>query len=208
MNFVKYDPSYLGMLEEYFKHPSTPLNNASHNMFKTHLYDGTSGFLGLLIDNDQIVATSSAIVVEERGVYSIKYPHRLHVREDYCYLSNTIMNKYWEPLFFDWLLEKPIDNLYCAFNDDNYKSFMWSALKHCRRVKNNYVDEFGKSVISRQWYVLDTMVEEMSCPQYIMYSSPSTDWFYPWRERYNIPTDIQETLNNKFKFVAGRGWLL
>jgi hypothetical protein len=52
------------------------------------------------------------------------------------------------------------------------------------------------------------VVEEMSCPQYIMYSSPSTNWFYPWRTTYDIPTAVRQKLNTKFEFVADRGWLL
>lgn len=208
MIFVKYDDSYKELLERYFNHPSTPINNASHKLFKTHLYNGVNGILGLLIDNNEIVATVSAIVVIERGIYSIKYPHRLHVRKDYSHLSNMIVNKYWDPLFFDWLINKPNDNLYCTFNEGNYTSFMWSAVKHKRRLKNEYVNEFGKSIISRQWYILDKMVEEMGCPQYIMYSNSISDWFYPWRVTYDIPIDVATILNSKFKFVVGKGWLL
>lgn len=208
MIFVKFDNNYTELLEKYFNHPDTPINNASHDLFKTHLYDGVNGVLGLLIDNDEIVATSSAIVIEEQGVYSIKYPHRLHVRKDYSYLSNTFINKYWDPLFVDWLAGKSIDNLYCAFNEDNYNSFMWSAIKHRRRMKNDYVNEFGKSIILRNWYVLNTMVEEMNCPQYIMYTSPSDEWFYPWRETYVIPTNILNALNQRFKYFDNKGWLL
>ena len=118
------------------------------------------------------------------------------------------MNKYWEPIFFDWLINKPIHNLYCAFNDDNYKSFMWSAIKHKKRTQNNYVNSFGKSIIKKQWFILDTMIEERDCIQYIMYTSPTNFWFYPWREKYEISDNIKVKLNSFLEYKSGVGWIL
>ncbi len=208
MKFVKYDNSYLNLLEKYFKHSDTPYNNSNHKKIKTDLYNNDQGLLGILIDNNEIVATSAAVIVKEKNILSIKYPYRLHVRKDYSYLSNVIMNKYWEPLFFNWLINKPNDNLYCAFNEDNYKSFMWSAIKHKKRTQNNYVNDFGKSVIKRQWFILDTMIEERDCIQYIMYTSLTNFWFYPWREKYEISDNIKVKLNSFLEYKSGVGWIL
>lgn len=208
MKCIVYNESYKPLLEEYFKHPNTPINNASHKMFKTHLYDGTKGILGLLIDNDEIVGVSSAIVIEEKGIKSIKSPHRLHVREDYSYMSNTFVNKYWDPLFANWFRSLPIDNVYCAFNTDNYLSFMWSAVKHKRRLKNNYVEDSANTFITGKWFAYDKLVMEMGCLQYICYSSPQDEWFYPWREVRNLDDALVKELNSRFPFFPGKGWLL
>lgn len=203
-----YQPRHDRLLERYFAHPDTPPNNSSHAQLKTHLYDGINGMLALFIDDDEIIGMSSAMIVSEHGMTSVKYPHRLHVRSDYTHMSNILMNKYWEPLLFDWL--GGIDNahLYCTFNEDNIKSLQWSAVKHRRRTRNSYVDEFGRSVIRRNWFVLDVMIKEMNRHQFVMYTSPNDIWFYPWRDMRVIPASMRIWLNSRFVYKPGSGWLL
>jgi hypothetical protein len=208
MNFERYNESYLYLLEKYFAHPDTPENNASHKALKTHLYDGKQGMMGIMIHDDEIVAMSSALVIEERGIISIKYPHRIHVRSDYKHLSNTIMNKHWEPMLFEWLKQQKHEHLYCTFNAHADRSFWWSAVKHQRRIKNDYVDDFGQAVIARKWYIHHAMVEEMHCYQHVMFTSPDDRWFYPWRPSRPMPYHLHSQLDMRFSFVEGSGWQL
>ena len=129
------------------KHPDTPFNNSTHDMFLTKLYDDEKGILFLAIDNDEIIATNSAIVTNEKNIKSIKYPHRLHIRKDYSHLSKVITNKDFDQLLCNWILEKNISNLYCTFNEKDYLSFMWSAIKHKKRKQNKYINEDGQKII-------------------------------------------------------------
>lgn len=209
MKFITYSCEYLGLLEKYFSNPNTPINNSSHKAFKTHLYDGDNGILGMLIDNDEIVAVSSALIIQEHGVLSCKYPHRLHIRQDYSYMSSRFMDCYWEKLLFDWLEQRNIENVYCTFNMDNPKAFMWAAKRHSRRIKNNTdINMFGKTILSRNWYIHKHAIIEMNTPQYLIYSSVNNDWFYSWRTNIDISSDMNEKLNTSFAHDLKRGWVI
>ena len=207
MKFVKYNKSYLDLLEKYFKHPDTPFNNSTHDMFLTKLYDDEKGILFLAIDNDEIIATNSAIVTNEKNIKSIKYPHRLHIRKDYSYLSKVITNKDFDQLLCNWILEKNISNLYCTFNEKDYLSFMWSAIKHKKRKQNKYISEDGQKIIKRKWIIYHKMIHEY-LPQYIMYTSLNDQWFYPWREEYPIPELVATKLSSFLEYKSDVGWIL
>ncbi len=208
MKFVRYTNDYKGLLEKYFNNPNTPTNNSSHKLFKTHLYNGDTGILGMLISNEEIVAVSSAVIVTENGITSCKYPHRLHVRNDYSYMSSTFIDQYWDPMLFDWLYTKNITNVYCTFNIDNQKAFMWACKRHARRIKNNSnMNVFGKS-LNKKWYVYRSIIDEMYTPQFLLYSSPTNDWFFPWRKESQIPTEVSDNLSKIFEYDPLRGWII
>jgi hypothetical protein len=209
MKFVQYTNDYLGLLEKYFNNPNTPLNNNSHKAFKTHLYNGDTGILGMLIDNEEIVAVSSAVVVIENGILSCKYPHRLHVRSDYSYMTSKFIDQHWDPMLFDWLYEKNIKNVYCTFNIDNPKAFLWACKRHSRRIKNNSnINKFGKTILNKKWYVYNAIVDEMYTPQYLLYSSPTDDWFFPWRTEHKISDEVKHILDQTFEYTTSRGWII
>ena len=207
MKFVKYNESYLDLLEKYFKHPDTPYNNSNHDMFLTELYDDEKGVLFLAIDNDEIVGTNSAILVNKKNISSIKYPHRLHVRKDYSNLSKSMTNKEFDQLLCNWIIEKNIDNLYCTFNREDYVSFMWSAIKHKKRKQNKYISKAGQKIIEKKWIIHHKMIHEY-IPQYVMYTSLNDNWFYPWRKEYVIEKHIETKLNSFLEYIPGVGWIL
>lgn len=207
MIFVEYNNTYLEILEKYFKHSKTPANNSNHKIFKTHLYDRENGILGLLIDKDEIVAVSSAVKVVENNTVSCKYPHRLHVRSDYSWVTNKFVDQFWDPLLFDWLETKNIRNVYCTFNEGNHLAFFWAAIRHSRRLSHTtYINSFGKEVLNQEWYVYPFIINEMNTWQYLIYSSPDRNWFYPHREEKEMPEELISKLNSRFDFVSGFGW--
>ena len=89
MKFVKYNESYLDLLEKYFKHPDTPYNNSNHDMFLTELYDDERGVLFLAIDNDEIVGTNSAILVNEKNMEILSGSFDPTIVED-SFIENVI----------------------------------------------------------------------------------------------------------------------
>ena len=209
MIFVKYDDSYKELLERYFNHPSTPINNASHKLFKTHLYNDVNGILGLLIDNEEIVATVSAIIINDRGIRSCKYPHRLHVRREYSHVSSYFIDYHWDTMLFNWLQEKNITNLYCTFNIDNPKAFLWAAKRHSRRITHiDHLNDFGKQLLTKPWYAYPKVINEMNTPQYLLYTSITGEWFYPWRTETRMLHNMNETLNNTFEYCLDHGWII
>ena len=209
MRFVRYTSEYQSLLESYFNKPDTPVNNNSHKAFKTHLYNGDTGILGILIDNDEIVAVSGAIIINDRGVQSCKYPHRLHVSREYSNISSRFIDYQWDTMLFSWLQEKDICNVYCTFNLDNPKAFLWAAKRHSRRIAHiDHLNEFGKQLLTRPWYAHPTAIDEMNTPQYLLYTSPTGEWFYPWRDETIMPVNMIDTLNNTFEYYLNRGWLI
>lgn len=207
MIFVEYNNDYCNLLEEYFRHPLTPFNNSSHETFKTHLYDGVNGILGMLVDNSNIVAVSSALIINENNIKSCKYPHRLHVRSDYSYISNKFIDQHWDPFLFQWLEKNKIENVYCTFNEDNVHAFFWAAIRHSRRFKNTkYINDFGKSILNQNWYVYPKIIREKNTWQYLIYSTPNNKWFYNHRREKSMPIDIKDNLDKKFVFVSEFGW--
>ena len=207
MNFFEYNSGYINLLENYFNHPLTPKNNSSHKEFKTHLYNGDDGILGILIDNNEIVAVSSAVMVYENKIKSCKYPHRLHVRSDYSHISNKFIDCYWDPLLFQWLEKKKVEKVYCTFNENNFFAFFWAAIRHSRRIKNiKYINDFGKKILNQQWFIYPKIIKEMYTWQYLIYSSPENLWFYPDREEKYMPNEIADKLNSRFNFISGFGW--
>jgi hypothetical protein len=207
MIFVEYNTTYIDLLEKYFKHPLTPVNNASHKIFKTHLFNGIDGILGMLIDNNEIVAVSSAIIVTENSIKSCKYPHRLHVRSDYTWYSNKFVDKHWDILLFNWLKEKNINNVYCTFNETNHSAFLWAALRHARRRNHNtHINDFGKTILNQNWYVYPKIVTEMNTWQYLIYSSLNDKWFYNHKDEKDMSDELIKNLDSRFNFVSGSGW--
>jgi hypothetical protein len=209
MEFFEFDKTaHTELLEEYFKHPNTPINNSTHKAFKTHLYDGTSGLLGLLVDNNEIVAVSSAVVVTEHGIKSCKYPHRLHVRTDYSHVSSKFIDEFWDPLLFRWLEQLDITRVYCTFNEDNDPAFIWAALRHSRRTKKPMlVNDFGKRILlDQEWKIHSCPIIEMNTWQHLIYSSPDSEWFYHWREEKRMSSSIVNELDTRFERLDSGGW--
>jgi len=204
MEFFKYNNKFLNLLEKYFQHVDTPVNNNSHKNFKTKLYDEDKGICGILVDKNEIVAVSSAIIIEENGSIACKYPHRLHVRNDYSYISNIFIDQFWDPLLFDWVKDKNISNMYATVNEGNEKALFWAALRHQRRKKHlQYVNDFGKIILNQPWYVYPYKMLDMHVFQYILYNN---SFPFHFRDKMIINTNIKEYLNNNFKFVEKLGW--
>lgn len=209
MKFVKFTSEHLGLLEAYFNNPDTPINNNSHKSFKTHLYNDEDGILGILIDRNEIVAVSSAIVINDNGIKSCKYPHRLHIRRGYSSISSKFIDYQWDPMLFDWLKEHNICNLYCTFNIDNPKAFLWAAKRHSRRIAHiDHLNNFGKQLLTKPWYAYSKVIDEMNTPQYLLYTSPTGEWFYPWRNETIMPITMIDNLNATFDYQLNRGWII
>ena len=205
MKFCKYDESYISLLEKYFYHPATPDNNTSHKKFKTHLYNDIDGVCGFLVDNDEIVAISSAMVVKENNIVSCKYPHRFHVRQDYVNIKNRFLDQHWEPFLFSWLENKNIDNLYFTVNVGNEVALLWSIKNTRRRNHVNYINETGKKTAADNWYVLPYVTEEMYTWQYVVYKNT---WVYSHRAKQPINEKVTEYLNKNFNYVENYGWII
>ena len=52
------------LLEKYYHHSDTPINNQSEKMFKPWLWDDKNGACWLIIDSDEVVATYACLKVE------------------------------------------------------------------------------------------------------------------------------------------------
>lgn len=209
MKFAKYSKDYDLLLEKYFIDSRTPENNSSHKKLKTHLYDESNGIMAMMINYEEIIAMSSAVVVNENNILSCKYPHRLHVREDYRYITNRFIDNYWDPFLYSWLANKNIINVYSCVNEDNWSSFSWAALRHSRRIKTiNRVNNLGQQILKQQWFIYQNLVYEMHTWQYILYSSPDGKWFYSHRNEKEINKEKVDLLNKRFQFVPKCGWLI
>jgi hypothetical protein len=209
MHFVKYSKEYDYLLEKYFVDSQTPENNQSHKKLKTHLYDELNGVMAMMIANEEIIAMTSAVIVNENKVLSCKYPHRLHVRNDYKNISNRFIDNHWDPFLYSWLESRNITNVYCCVNEDNWSSFLWAALRHSRRTKTiDRVNNLGQQILTQRWFIYKNLVNEMHTWQYILYSSQNDNWFYPHREEKEISHKAVDMLNRKFQFVPDYGWLI
>lgn len=208
MQFLRYNRSeHEGLLDQYFTDPRTPVNNRSHAALKTDLYDEKQGIMGMMVDKDQIIALSSAIRVEERGVVSCKYPHRLHVRSDYQHIGSSFIDSHWDITVHTWLQDCGISNIYCTFNEGNERAFLWAAVRHRRRVNNPYLNSVGEVIMSRPWRVYPHLIMEMHVPQYLIYSSPGASWFYPWRDESPLSSVTADMLNRHLE-VDHHGWVM
>lgn len=208
MHFELYnDTKHKDLLEVYFKDSRTPYNNSNHKIFKTHLYNSKDGILGLLIDKTEIVGVTSAIKIIENGIISCKYPHRLHVRNDYSRHTSKFIDELWDPCLHDWLKLQNISNVYCTFNEDNESAFLWAALRHSRRIKklNNKV---SSQILSGNWFIYPKLVLEMHTLQYVIYHSNLGNWFYPWRQEEKIKDIMENKLNKFFLYYNNLGWLI
>lgn len=208
MEFIQYNRSeHDGLLNRYFTDPRTPVNNRSHIGLKTHLYNGVSGIMGMMVDQGEILALSSAIVVEEHGVISCKYPHRLHIRSDFQAGGNKFIDQHWDTTVHQWLIDSHIRNVYCTFNASNESVFRWAAIRHHRRVDNPYLTNPGQSLMNQSWMVHHKMILEMYVPQYLIYSNPQAEWFYPWRDEFDMPVNTISYLNQRLS-KSTSGWLM
>jgi hypothetical protein len=208
MHFEIYnDTKHKDLLEVYFKDNRTPYNNSNHKVFKTHLYNSKDGILGLLIDKTEIVGVTSAIKIIEKGIVSCKYPHRLHVRNDYSKYTSKFIDELWDPCLHNWLKLQNISNLYCTFNEDNENAFLWAALRHSRRIKKSN-NEISLQILKGNWFIYPKLVLEMHTWQYIIYHSNLENWFYPWRQEEKIKGIMQNKLNKFFLYYDNLGWLI
>jgi len=205
MEFVAYDDQYLHLLEKYFKHPDTPINNRNHKIFKTNLYNYDNGICGILIDNQEIVAVNTAIVVKEDNKISCKCTHRLHVRKDYSYLSAKFMDQYWDPLLYSWAHNKKIYNMYATVNVGNESVLFWMTKRHKKRKSHlQYVNNFGKDILNDKWYIYPYKVLEMYELQYIVYNDK-----FPYTSRDKekiVDKTVIDYLNKSFNFIPEFGW--
>ena len=205
MKLVQYNHEYKNLLEKYFLHTDTPINNRNHKAIKSHLYDNINGMLFLIIDKDEIVATHGVMLVTENNIISAKYPHRLHIRSDYSIHLNSIIDKFFDPALYEWLEPKNIRRVYSTVNEGNEMPLFWSSHRHSRRCIE-YVGEFGKKIRLQNWYVYPKLVEEMHCWQYISYSCPDDIWWYKDRNMKDIDNSIIEKMNKHFTYVKDLGW--
>jgi hypothetical protein len=48
----------------------------------------------------------------------------------------------------------------------------------------------------------------MYTPQYLLYSSPNNDWFFPWRTENKISDEVKTVLDKTFEYTPLRGWII
>ena len=88
------------LLEKYYQHSDTPINNRSEKMFKPWLWDDKNGACWLIIDSSEIVATYACLKIEFNKNVAIKKSMRLHIRSDYHQFFNKIF------IFFPIFLQR------------------------------------------------------------------------------------------------------
>ena len=211
MKLITYSAENSELLEKYFLHADTPVNNNSHKNIKSQLYDQDSGTLFFIEDNNEIVSTFAVILVKlSDSVTCAKIPHRLHVRKDYTKYHNIFIDKFFEPAMYNWLAQKNVSNLMQTVNEGNERAGFVSWLRHARRRKYGklHVNELGKEFIDGNWIIQPYLINEMYTWQYCAWVSLNdTPWNNMWRETKLISPHIISKLNNDFT-VTDQGWSL
>lgn len=198
-------------LKNYFMHPNTPLNNSSYKNIKIDYYDGKNGILFYILDNNEIISTFGAIVVElDSDVYAVKMPHRLHVRHDYSKYHNRFIDRYYEPVLYEWIKNLGIKNVFQTVNVGNERAGFLSWIRHSRRRKYSlqHLNTTGQKFVKTDWKILPFLILEKNVWQYCAWASiDETQWNRNWRQESEIDTGIKTRLSNLFS-SDHTGWYL
>jgi hypothetical protein len=198
-------------LKKYFMHPNTPLNNSSYKHIKIDYYDGKNGILFYILDNDEIISTFGAIVVElDSNIYAVKMPHRLHVRQDYSIYHNRFIDSYYEPVLYEWMEKLEIKNVFQTVNVGNERAGFLSWIRHARRRKYSLqnLNTIGQTFVKTDWKILPYLILEKGVWQYCAWASiEGIQWNHYWRQQSNIENGIETKLNSLF-LSDNSGWYL
>lgn len=209
MECVLLGPNSLNLLERYFLHPLSPVNNSGHSHFKTELYDGNKGIMFLLVDNDEIIATYGAIIVQlDNDTVAAKLPHRLHVRRDYSKDYFDFIDKWFEPRIFSWLAERGINNVMMTINEGNERPMYLGGTRHYRRRKyaKSYLCSHGQKLLEHGWYIQPYLILEQNVWQYVFWNSlDDLSWDTKWRKTKDISQAVINELNQRFT-LQNQGW--
>lgn len=189
------------LLEKYFNHPDTPDNNSSHKKLKTHLYvDNDEGICIIGIDNDEIVCMTSAFLIQYGDTTVVKKSHRLHIRSDYTQRFFTIMCKFFEPMFYNWLEKIGVYHIISTVNEGKEKNLTGTTRLHFLRSHSyHYLNDIGKQFLHNQWVIYPYMIYENNTWQYFYWSSLSSmEWNPSWRDTKPISDEFKQELDSKF----------
>jgi hypothetical protein len=210
MEMFIYNSNHASLLEKYFVHPLTPQNNRNSKSLKLDVYDGDSGQLFIMVDNDEIVSTFGAIIVTfNDGMRAIKMPHRLHVRKDYSHMHHSFIDQYYEPALYKWIGRTNVRNLMQTVNLGNERAGFVSWKRHARRRKYGimFLDSLGKEYVCSAWQILPYLIYEKQTWQYCAWTSlDGVLWNPNWRDTADIPDEISAKLDQSFARSAIGGW--
>ena len=192
------------LLQKYYAHPDTPINNSSDSKFRPWLWDN-KGACWLMIDCDEIVATFGCLRVEIGNQSACKKGMRLHVRSDYHDKFFDFYYKNLDPCCYDWMQQNKISNIFMTVNFHNLKTFINLCRFHTR-IKY-YLDsysEYAIKILQKPHSILPYFIEERSVSQYAVWSS-DVDWQTSWINTKNFDLDTISKFD-KFFPKSKNGW--
>jgi hypothetical protein len=193
------------LLEKYYQHSDTPINNRSEKMFKPWLWDDKNGACWLIIDSDEIVATYACLKIEFDKNVAIKKSMRLHIRSDYHKFFNKIYYQYFDPACYDWMQEHKLENIFMTVNHNKPKTFINLCRNHSRiKYHLDHYSTFAKNILVKDHTILPFMVLEKTVWQFVAWRS-DIPWQKEWRETSAIDPTVVESFNKYFK-VSDFGW--
>lgn len=200
--------SYLkhkSLLQKYYKHLDTPINNSSDEGFRPWLWDNNQGSCWLMIDNDEIVGTFACLQVEIGNQLACKKGMRLHVRSDYHNKFVDFYYKNFDRRCYDWMQQNNISNTFMTVNFNKIKTFINLCRFHHRmKYFLDYYSEYAVKILHKSHNILPYFIDERNVWQYAVWCS-DVEWQTSWRKIKNFDLDTISKFD-KFFTKSKNGW--
>jgi hypothetical protein len=175
---LEYDATkHKNLIEEYMSTTDIK-NNKTPKAFRLSEYDRINGTLFIVLDpSNKIRAVSSVVLEEGLNGKCAKIYGRFHIDLG---VSHTVIDRFFEPMTFDWCAKRQVRQLFFTINEGNHKVLDWSARRVGERRNsfrgNKYHQGIG-SEIRAGLVPYGKLIFERYCWQYAIYYSPDGKWF-------------------------------
>ncbi len=174
---VRYRPTFLPILQDYFRDDPPP-NNRDAQKIRLNCYDGKQGELFLWLDETcKIGAMASVILTIENGCKVAKIYGRLHLKKG---VPHSTIDRFFEPALFDWCERQNVERIYLTVNEGDLRTLEWTVRRIGERRhlfrKNQYAPGIGAH-FRKSLVPYEKMIFERGVWQYVIISSPDGQFF-------------------------------